>query len=89
MRSKHWHVAIGHPDGAAYAVSEYSDSAQAVSDFISLSNSIYDWRISNPSASDRIMSLADNDDFCVAIGMDQPLMIVCTVCECEFLPQNN
>ena len=90
MRDKHWHVAVGHPEGAAYAVSEYSDSAMAVRDFIRLSNSIYTGRVWDPVESEKIISEnADADNFCVGIGMDTPIMIVCTTCRCDALPQCN
>ena len=89
MRDKHWHVAVGHPDGAAYAVSEYSDPGTAVRDFMKLS-SIYTGRIDDPVAFENtILSRSNEEDFCVMLGMDQPMMIVCTVCDCEFLTQVN
>lgn len=90
MRDKHWHVAIGHPAGAAYAISEYSDPTMAVRDFIRLSNSIYRGRIASPVESENIIMQTVNDDnFCVGIGMDLPIMVVCTACMCEFQPQQN
>lgn len=91
MRAKHWHVAIGQPNGAAYAVSEYSDPAQAVRDFLKLSGSIYVGQIENPLELERqvVESTTNDENFYIALGLQQPLMIFCTVCDCEFLSKSN
>lgn len=90
MRQTHWHVAIGHPDGMAYAVSEYSDPHLAIRDFMNLSKQIYSNRINDPIAMERAVNeTAEGGDFCISIGMDMPLMILCTTCDCKSLPQSN
>ncbi len=90
MRDKHWHVAVGHPEGTASGVLEYSDPTLAVRDFIRLANSIYAGRIADPVESEKkIMELANNDNFSVGIGIELPLMVVCLSCDCDSLPQSN
>lgn len=90
MREQHWHVAIGHPDGAAYAISEYTDPDMAVRDFLRLSKAIYANKIYDPVMMEKaVIETAEGGEFCMSVGMDQPLMVVCTSCECEFLAQSN
>lgn len=91
MRDRHWRVAVGHPSGAAYAVSEYSSPELAVYDFLNLTNSIYPTKsVSRADVDQLIEQYADEDrDFCLAVGVDQPLLVVYGTCYCQVSVKSN